>query len=181
MFLRPRNPNSMQASGHAAAPGPKYRAMGSDQGAALVEFAIASSIFFLLLFAVFSFALGFYTFHYVSHAAREGSRWAMVRGSACATYSSTTPCPAQESDIADYVKGLAYPGINSAEHMTVKVFTASYNTSTSTWTSCDEGVTCNAPGNQIKVVVSYDFPLNIPFWSRESITVSSTSTQIISQ
>ena len=167
-----------------AGQGLKHSGIASEEGAALVEFALASTIFFLLLFAVFNLSLGFYTFHYVSSAAREASRWAMVRGSTCATYSSTTPCPAQESDIANYVKGLAYPGIDSVHHMQVHVFTSWYSTTNSKWTSCGEmsgGTLCNDPGDQVAVVVSYDFPLSIPFWKQESITVRSTSTQVISQ
>jgi len=192
MFLKPRNRNSMQASGRATAPGLKQSGIASEEGAALVEFAIACAIFFALLFGVFELSLGFYTFHYVSNAARQGSRWAMVRGSACAIYTNTTPCPAQESDIANYVKGLAYPGIDSVNNMTVKVYTYSYDISNSTWTSCGEmsgGTICNAPGDQVQVQVTYAFPLSIPFWATPTFTnckagsvcINSTSTQVISQ
>src|SRR6185312_4836624 len=65
-----------------------------QRGGSLVESAISISIFLMVFFAVFDFSIAFYTYHYVSDAAREGTRYAIVRGSQCSSNSKTAPCPA---------------------------------------------------------------------------------------
>lgn len=179
----------------------------NDDGAALVETAISTIIVLGLLFAVFDFSLAFYTFHYVSDAAREGARYAIVRGNlACSNTPNIDVCKAgdttgaTEADISAYVagcnastssgasvcgsnsySGLAYPGIDNADYMKVKVSTASLTPGTLTWTSCGEGTSCNSPGAQVQVQVTYKFPLSVPFWRQESIGIGSTSTMTFSQ
>jgi Flp pilus assembly protein TadG len=49
-----------------------------EDGAAAVEFAIVSSLFFMLVFAIIDFGFGFYTWNGTTHAAREGARKAAV-------------------------------------------------------------------------------------------------------
>jgi hypothetical protein len=56
---------------------------------------------------------------------------------------------------------------------------------TTTWTTSCTGATdlngnaCNAPGNAVKVVVNYAFPLSIPYWRITVLNVSSTSQMVI--
>lgn len=153
-----------------------------DDGATLVETALALTILFVLLFGIFEFSMAFYTYHYVSDAAREGSRWAMVRGSeSCTNTPALTSCDASVSDIQNYVKSLAYAGIDSVNRMTVDVQTCPYSKSTASWSACATGTTDNAPGDQVQVTVTYSFPLSIPFWGTKTIPVSSTSTMVYSQ
>ena len=61
-----------------------------ERGSALVEFAIASTVALTLIFGIVDFGRGLYTYHLVSNAARAGSRYAIVRGSAC----TVAGCPA---------------------------------------------------------------------------------------
>jgi Flp pilus assembly protein TadG len=164
----------------------------TDQGSNLVETALASMALFALLIGIFEFALGFYTYHYSSNAARQGSRYAIVRGSNCSTNLPGAPasfhCNASEADIAAYVKGLSYPAIDAARNLTVTVSTcagslqadASGNPTT-TWSSCSEGTSNNDPGDQVQVTVTYAFPLAIPFWNQETVGISSTSSMVYSQ
>jgi Flp pilus assembly protein TadG len=49
-----------------------------ERGAAAVEFAIVSSLFFMLVFGIIDFGFGFYTWNGTTHAAREGARKAAV-------------------------------------------------------------------------------------------------------
>lgn len=164
------------------------RDIGSDEGATLVETAIATAIVLMLLFAVFDFSLAFYTYHYVSDAAREGSRWAMVRGSkSCSDTPGLTDCGATADKISSYVKSLSYPGIDSS-NMTVNVSTAEATNSTNSdgstttvWSTTSNDMTYNVPGDQVTVQVSYKFPLSIPFWSITTAHISSTSSMVISQ
>lgn len=165
------------------------RRPGSDAGATLVETAFATAVVMMLLFGVFDFSLAFYTYHYVSDAAREGSRWAMVRGSrSCIQTPNLSGCGASVDQIAAYVKGLSYPGIDSASHMTVNVKTAAASNSTTSggesttvWTTTANDMTYNAPGDQVTVTVIYDFPLAVPFVTLNSLHVGSSSSMVISQ
>ena len=54
-----------------------------EDGASIVEMALASAVVMGMLFGVTYMSLALYTFHYISEAAREGSRYAIVRGSTC--------------------------------------------------------------------------------------------------
>lgn len=182
----------------------------NEEGAALVETAIATSIVLMLLLGVFDFSLALYTYHYVSDAAREGSRWAMVRGSsACSHESNLDVCQAGDTtgataaDVSAYVAGcgastssgaslcgsssavgLSYPGIDSTDNMTVNTSWSCAGTVSATgetWSACGTGVTQNAAGNQVQVQVIYNFPLSIPFLWQNSIKVTSTSSMVISQ
>ena len=53
-----------------------------DSGNAMVEFAFSVSILLLLLFGILDLCRAVYVNHFVAGAARDGSRYAMVRGSA---------------------------------------------------------------------------------------------------
>jgi hypothetical protein len=109
----------------------------------------------------------------------------MVRGAnSCANSSGNLPgCGALNADIQTYVKSLGYPGIDAASKMTVTSTWYSASSSgtppTTTWSLC--AGTCNAAGNIVKVVVTYAFPLNIPFYPSGTLNMTSTSQMVISQ
>ena len=128
----------------------------------------------MALVGMMKMSLAIYTYHYVAEAAREGARYAMVRGSACTSFSSA--CPAASSDVQTYVRGLAYPGI-----------TSSLLTVTTTWSTypagktCTPSSTCNNPSDLVNVTASYAFPLTIPTMGTKTYTMTSTAAMIISQ
>ena len=139
----------------------------SERGSALVEFAIASTVALTLIFGIIDFGRGLYTYHLVANAARVGSRYAIVRGSACAV----AGCPATTDQIQTYVRGLA-PGIDPAS-LTV----------TTTWpggSGCFGGVN-NAPGCPVNVSVVYPFKFIVPMLPQFTMSMSSASTMVISQ
>lgn len=145
----------------------------SEQGSSLVEMALTMVILLMILFGLIEMCLALYTYHFISDAAREGSRFAMVRGSACAP--PGYECNATAAQIQTYVQGLGFPGINPA-NMTV----------TTTWSAYPAGATCsvlgcNGPGDLVTVTVSYNFPLAIPFVPTNILAMSSTSSMVISQ
>lgn len=160
------------------------RVIKDDEGATMVETAISTTMVLCLLFGVFDFSLAFYTYHYVSDAAREATRYAIVRGNtSCSQTPNLSNCDAGVDQIEAYVKGLTYPGINPS-YMGV---TTTWNTGTmqssghTTWSNCGTTNSCKAPGNQVQVTVTYDFPLSVPFWKQTGLRVSSTSAMVISQ
>lgn len=160
------------------------RVVNGEEGGSLIEAALSISIFLMVLFAVFDLSIAFYTYHYVSDAAREGTRYAMVRGAACSGQSHTTPCPITSDEIASYVENLDYPGIDASDFMTVSstwLSQGSPSGSGNTWTACGTTAACKVHGNQVQVTVSYAFPLDIPLWKLDSLSISSTSSMVISQ
>ena len=151
----------------------KFRTFSRRQdeaGAEIIEFALVMMAFSLVFFGVMAFGQALYAYHYVSDAARDGARFAIVRGSACTTWA--TACPAANSDVRNYVVSITPPGINtSASHLTV----------TTTWPGNGAG-TCtinNSPGCPVKVQVQYKFtfPLVLP----SAVTMTSASQMVISQ
>lgn len=151
------------------------RIAGGEEGQAAVEFAMGASVLLMALIGMMKMSMAIYTYHFVAEAAREGSRFAMVRGSSCTQISpNLTPCPAayDGSDTSAYVKSLTYPGI-SAANMTVTSSYAGYPTAI----FCP----CNNPGNLVTVTVQYAFPLSIPFMPNKTYTMQSTSSMVISQ
>jgi Flp pilus assembly protein TadG len=141
-----------------------------DDGSNIVEYGIVFILFATMLFGIAGFGHALYAYHFVSHAAREATRWASVNGSTCASDSSCT-APAKGSDVTTFVDNIVPMGVNSSN--------VAVNTS---WPST-AGVcaaTSNAPGCAVKVQVSYNFSFILPLIHTNAITVSSSSQMLIS-
>jgi len=154
---------------------PKNRSR--ERGVDLVEAAFGLFIFLLLLLGIMDFGRAVYAYHFVSSAARQGSRWASVRGSTCKSLSGG--CPASAANVQTYVQGLAPGGIDSTQI-----------TATTTWprnpSNCPSGGASNAPLCDVKVVVSYNFsfillPRKLIAGLPGTFSMNSTSDLIISQ
>ena len=152
-----------------------------ETGATLVETALSATILLGVLIGMMWAFLALYGYHYAAYAAREGSRWAMVRGSQCNADSLTMPgCNATPDQIQSYVQGLGFPGINS-DNVTVTTAWQSPSTTLPTrWTPCTPN-DCNEPGDLVTVNVTYAFPLNIPFMSARTLNITSRSSMVINQ
>lgn len=160
----------------------------SEDGATLVEMALASSILFSVVFGIIIMSLALYSYDFIADAARMGARYAMVRGSYCTGFSECagTPPGVTESQIQDYVRSIAYPGIN-ANNLTVtaawyNVNRASGTTTTITLCANSTPTNCNVPGkNTVEVKVVYTYPLTLPFVSSSTLSMSSISQLLITQ
>ncbi len=142
-----------------------------EEGSSLAEFALVAVVFFTLLFGLLDFGYALYVYHFVSYAARDATRYAIVRGAACTTFN--TACPAAASDVQNYLESTALPpGINPS-NMTV----------TTTWPGGNPGCSgaTNSPGCVVKVNVKYNFSSFIPFVPQVNSLMSSTSQMVISQ
>jgi Flp pilus assembly protein TadG len=73
---------------------------GGTRGQALVEFALASVIFFATIFGTIEFGRAVWQYNMVSDLAQEGARWASVHG-----YYSLSP--ASSSDVEAYIQARA--------------------------------------------------------------------------
>jgi Flp pilus assembly protein TadG len=166
-------------------PGKSWK-LWQEQGSTIVEMSIALSLFATVLLGVVQTCMLLYTYHFVSDAAREASRWAMVRGANCpvnvnAGYCSPTDgvaTGADNNDIQAYVNGLGFPFARNLT--TATTWLTSSGTAPITWSSC-AGAPCNTPGSQVQVTVSYNFPFSVPFWKSTGVSISSTSSMVIAQ
>jgi Flp pilus assembly protein TadG len=143
----------------------------NEEGATIVEFALSSIVMMAVIFGVIQLSLALYTYNYVSDAAREGARYAIVRGStSCLTVGKTTSTISDCNDttgtgIVSYVQGLAYPGIDWSRCTTACV--------TVSWPST------NSRGNLVNVKIVYPYKLNVPFVKALSFNLSSSSAMVI--
>ena len=135
-----------------------------EEGAALVEFALGSIVVFMSMFGLFALCGALYSYVFVADAARQASRYAIVRGSACVGFAN---CSITSAQINTYVQQMNYPGINAANLA-----------ASASWPSGTKG-----PGDTVQVTVTYNLPLSIPFWSKSwsTLHLSSTSQMTISQ
>jgi Flp pilus assembly protein TadG len=143
-----------------------------EAGSALVEFALATVIVLTVVFGIIDMGRAAYAYHWVSNAARLGTRFAMVRGSYCSGLSGG--CPAQQSDIQAYVISQgAGVGIDTSPG----VLTVSAR--------CVYGVNvpslppCPAP-NAVQVTVNYQFSFVSPF-APHTWTMTSRSQRVVAQ
>lgn len=158
-----------------------------EVGGTVVEMAISSTVLFSMVFGMFQISYASYIYSYVSEAAREGARYAIVRGStSCLNTPNLANCNASATTVGNYVKGRGFMGIDAVNYMTVNTswLTATTTTGTSgastTWANCTAG-TCNPPGNMVRVVVTYALPLAIPFVPTRTVSVTSTSQMVVQQ
>lgn len=152
-----------------------------EEGASLIEFAFSLGIFLAATIGILILCMALFSYEYVDFASREAVRWAAVRGSQCINMPT---CGANQAAITTYVQGLNYPIINP-NNLTVTAtwLQATFNQNntppTTTWAACASQ--CNAPGNEVRVTISYPFSFGIPFVGNFAPTVSSTSQMVISQ
>ena len=159
--------------------GSKVCLLKSECGSGLVEYAIVFIILVTMLFGIADFSRALYAYHYVSSAARDAARYASVRGATCGGDGSCTAAnsasgvagPSSATDIQDFVKNVP-AGIDSTQ-LTV----------TPSWVNPNGLAACttqnNNPGCTVIVQVSYNFPFFSPLVSKSTLTLSSTSQEII--
>jgi Flp pilus assembly protein TadG len=144
--------------------------------------ALALTILLPFIFGILEVSLAAYSYHSISEAAREATRYAIVRGSTFTTDCtgvSFAICTAQggnnTGDITTYVQNRSLPGIDPSK------MTVNSTWLTSAGAACGTTDLCKAPGNFVQVTVAYNFPLSIPFIPAANIPMTSTSVMLISQ
>ena len=170
-----------------------------EEGNTMVEMALVSAFVYLpILFGIFQVSYGLYVYNYVCNVAHQATRYAAVRGSnSCVIQSdfvdcnmspsgSTNPAPGSGTPLQNYVQNFGYMGIDPA-NLTV---TATWYTRTNDnssgfsiakWDTACTTTGCNNIGNAVKVAVTYQFPLNIPFWSNRTLPITGVSMQMITE
>jgi Flp pilus assembly protein TadG len=139
-------------------------ALASEDGSALLELVFTLPVLFGLLFCFFELCMALYSYDMISESAREGTRYAMVRGASCKT-SSGASCETTVAQIKTYVAGLGWPNVGGGT-MTVSP-------------SYPKG--SDAVGNPVQVTITYQFRITMPFVPSSAIALSSTSVMYIIQ
>jgi Flp pilus assembly protein TadG len=142
-----------------------------ERGSSLVEQAIVLILFLTVMFAIIDFGRALYTYHFVSNAAREASRWASVRG-------FTTSLPggaANTPSVQTYVSNVSGMGLDP----TKITATATFLTPPNNDPACRAHN--NNPGCVVQVQVTYSYKFFFPFLPTSPITMQSTSQMVISQ
>ena len=119
------------------------------RGATLVEFALASTLFFTITFGTIEFGRMILDYNIVSNAAREGVRYAIVRGASSGRAASA-------NDVATYVASRS-AGLLQASNVTVS------------WP------TNNATGSVVQVQVQYSFTPIVTLLPQTGINLTSTT------
>jgi Flp pilus assembly protein TadG len=128
------------------------------------------AVLLAVMFGIIDFGRALYTYGFVAQLARQGARFAIVRGSKCDS-TKVSPCPASSSDVQTYVRGLSEGPTNPSNIAATLV-----------WPSCPGSVTgTNNPGCVAKVTVTYSFAFIAPFVSSATINMASASQMVISQ
>jgi Flp pilus assembly protein TadG len=134
-----------------------------EQGGSLIELAVTLPVLFGLIFCFMETCMLLYTYEMISISARQGARYAMVRGASCPSTTNPT-CEATPAQVRAYVSGLGWPNIGGG---TVTP-TVSYDGNESV-------------GSHVQVTVSYTFQVILPFVPSKSIAMSSTAKTTIIQ
>jgi len=129
------------------------------------------AVLLALLFGIIDFGRATYTYAFVAQLARQGARWAIVRGSQCTVLDH---CNAGQPQIQSYVQGLS-EGATKASSIGV----------TASWGNCPPGSSGNAPGCTVTVSVTYPFSFMLPYLPKTGglmiMNMTSASQMVVSQ
>ena len=142
----------------------RFAVLQDDDGSGLIELAVTLPALFGLFFCFMEMCLAFYSYDMISESAREGTRYAMVRGASCPTSSNPT-CEVTATQVNTHVSGLGWPNVAGG--------TMTVNT---TYPSGNEAV-----GSLVQVKVTYVFAIKMPLVPKSSLTMNSTSEAYIIQ
>ena len=162
--------------------GGRFRRLGGEEGATLVEFAFASTVMLTLLFGLLETCLAVYSYNFTSHAARDGARYMIVRGSKC---TAMPDCGASNSNVQTFLRAENFPALKM-NNLTTHTYwytaaVAPPNMNWNTLCATDTPAGCNVQGNAVKVVVNYPFQMNVPFLKPFTINMANSSQMVISQ
>lgn len=146
-----------------------------DGGSGLLEFALAASLLFTMIFGIMDCSRLVYVDHFLAGAARDATRYAMVRGSswssAC-TSTTSANCTASANNITAYVQSMTAPAVTSSA-LSVSSSWPGVNADGSGCTG--SGGSSNDPGCLVLVKITYTYTLSLPFLPHLVVPLSSTS------
>ena len=157
-----------------------------EQGSEMVEFAVAATLLFTLIFGIIDCSRALSTQHFVANVAREATRYAAVRGStwtgtACAS-ATAFACAATADDVSAYAKTVL-PSMIDPTKLTIATLWPGLSASGA---PCAAGGSAggstsspNRVGCLVVVKVVYAFSFAAPFLPRMTIAIPSTAEMTI--
>ena len=155
----------------------------SERGSALLEYAFVLIIVLFFIFGIVDFGRALYAYHFVANAAREGTRYAIVRGSnwtaACPDGDQSGACQVSNENIQYYVQtlgtgiGISNPSLISA--------TLTGQPPPNGLSNCNNPDPPVNPGCIAQVQVTYPFKFIFPFLPTSIYTMTSRSQMVVSQ
>jgi Flp pilus assembly protein TadG len=154
--------------------------IGDERGAEMIEFAVVSVVLFTCLFGIMGCSLLFYAYHFTAYAAREATRYAMVRGSTwgstICTSTTTMNCNATKANVTAFVQSIVTPGISAGPQLSVGTTWPGTDSATCTTTKGN-----NSPGCLVLIQVNYSFSYLLPFMPTTALAMTSSSEVVILQ
>lgn len=152
-----------------------------EAGSELVEFSFTISVVLTTIFAILASSLALYAQHFVATAARDATRYAIVRGSywngASCTTTTTGDCTATAANVTSFVQSTVPPLISSSQ---LNISTK-WLGNTANGTPCDSVDGANSQTCLVTVTVSYNYNFLLPFLPSNTITLSSTASGTITE
>jgi Flp pilus assembly protein TadG len=155
-----------------------WRFAQNELGDTLIEFSLSAVVLMMAIFGVMDCSRALYIYHFVSYAAQQGTRYAIVRGAnwgnnSCVS-TTTLNCNATAANVTNYVQSIAPPGVAAGSIVV-----------TATWPG--ENVngaiagcsTINSQGCLVKVKVRYSFNFILPFLPNSAVVLKGTSEEAI--
>src|SRR5262249_16292853 len=121
----------------------------------LIEISLCCMLLMTIFLGIMEFGWGIYNYNFLAYSAREGARYASIRGAAA-------PTPATADSVQTFVRNQA---------VVIDATQISVNT---TWTPD------NTPGNSVTVNISYPVPALLG-WLTGGNTITASSTMRIAQ
>src|SRR5215470_11504291 len=158
-------------------------------GAALVEYAFIFIVFMSLIFGISGFSHAIFVYHHINTAAKEGARYATVRGYNCNRDEAVSSCQASNSasgtggptdltGVQDYIQGITPPSIDFSKMVITacgvsgQSACAESTPAVCTTTVGTQPATENYPGCTVKVTVSYPYTFLFPLLPVQTTTTA---------
>lgn len=173
------------------------RARG-ENGGTLVETAFCLLLLMTFIIGIVEVSWALYSYHYIADAAREGTRYAIVRGadwtnpcdasgSSGGSGYASSGCQASVADVQNYVATLGFGAIgittsNASNYVCVEYLTGPPSSTLPTSCTNSTGSTlANAPGDVVEVQISYPFKFGVPGLPGYTYNLTTISQMVIAE
>lgn len=159
---------------------------GPGHGQALVEFALVAPILFLVLFSIVEFGRFIYYSNVLNDATREGTRYAIVHGSAATCKSGPLPggppppinsCDPTGQRVIDTVRRFAVGVIPDGDFRIFVCWGTPDPVNPESAEFCNQ--TNNGRGQPVRVTLDYQFKTLVPIVPLPTIPMHAESTLVI--
>jgi hypothetical protein len=152
-----------------------------ESGSMLLEASVGLVVILAVLCGILEFSRALFVNDFIGIAARQATRYAMVRGSswngvACSQQMSFG-CTATGQDVTNFVSSITPNGINNANLRVLVTWPGT----TATGAQCSAPSKTNSPSCMVQVKVTYPFSFMLPALPSNLVTFTTVSQAVIAQ